>query len=394
MGAAICGADGGQEEDAAERSRTSSHRGAQLICETPSHTIAAAMGKEIDILDGNSGKRSRQCLGHAGPVTCLLSHQNVLYSGSIDKTVRRWDARRSTLLNTLEGHTGAVWCLAAAERSVFSASEDTTIRRWDARTGDALNVLEGHKMSVNCLVAMGTNVYSGSEDRQLRVWSAKTGTVLISHQHTSPVTCISVVDNSVFVGGKDPNIKRWSVETGQLQATLSGGHLPRRRVQVYGMPVVPQSADEELSILCLYSTPGYLFSGCKDGSIGKWDLSRNELVMKLGGLDEHELGVTCFLSQADLLLSGSADGTVRLWELDTGDLCNILEGICGVTCLVLTSQDAIYGGQARGTPQRLPPLVKRRWWKKQEPGEVDDVAAEGQPSANANATDAAARKFL
>jgi len=47
--------------------------------------------------------------GHAGSVQSVAVLDDLLVSGSWDKTVRVWDSKTGTCLQTLEGHTGYIW---------------------------------------------------------------------------------------------------------------------------------------------------------------------------------------------------------------------------------------------------------------------------------------------
>merc|ERR1719210_242640 len=157
-----------------------------------------------------------------------------------------------------------------------------TIRRWDATTGALLGVLESHSEPVVCLLIVGHFLISGSEDKTLRQWDLKAGQLLRTIDHTAPVTCILSVAGSIFGGCRDSTIRRWSLETGELEATLLGGC--RNKNPPSGEAT--QDSVEDICILCLFTASGYVFSGCRDGSIAKWDLAKNQLLAKLGGADE------------------------------------------------------------------------------------------------------------
>ena len=60
-----------------------------------------------------------------------------IVSGSLDKTVRVWDAVTGTLINTLQGHSGGVTAVAYSPdgTKIVSGSGDKTVRVWDAVTG-------------------------------------------------------------------------------------------------------------------------------------------------------------------------------------------------------------------------------------------------------------------
>ena len=68
-----------------------------------------------------------------------------IVSGSVDRTVRVWDADSGRELACLRGHEDWVTSVAfdAAGRRIVSGSEDKTVRVWDADSGVALEVLPG-----------------------------------------------------------------------------------------------------------------------------------------------------------------------------------------------------------------------------------------------------------
>ena len=61
-----------------------------------------------------------------------------LASGSLDKTVKIWDASSGECLQTLEGHSAAVWSVAFSPDSarLASGSLDKTVKIWDASSGE------------------------------------------------------------------------------------------------------------------------------------------------------------------------------------------------------------------------------------------------------------------
>lgn len=72
--------------------------------------------------------------GHISAVTSLVfnSDSTLLYSASYDQTIRIWDIKTGTLLQTLEGHTDRVTSLSIHPNGklLLSGSDDKTVRLW------------------------------------------------------------------------------------------------------------------------------------------------------------------------------------------------------------------------------------------------------------------------
>lgn len=326
-----------------------SSKGSQLVCEASAPPavalLAAAVGRDVDLVDAGGVGRVRTLKGHAGPVTCLLVAGGMLFSGSLDRTVKRWDTRKMVVDLSMEGHTSAVWCLSFVVDVLYSASEDMTVRRWDAKKGTPLSVWQEHSGPITCMLTHGRYLFTGSQDTTVVRWdlvSLQREASLIGQQ--GGVACLLVAEDCVFTGAKDGAVRRWRMQT-MIEEEPDALMFDRRNCMD--------------PVSCLVATELYIFSGHRSGKICQWGLEGSELVRMFDDADTHEAGVMTFLVRRDLVLSGGADGTVRLWDKVSGELYNILEGASGVMCLVETCGGTIFGGQARGGPQRLPPLCDK-----------------------------------
>jgi hypothetical protein len=103
-------------------------------------------------------------------------------SGSIDKTVRVWDAASGRELACLRGHEDCVLSVSFSPdgRRIASGSNDKTVRVWDAASGRKLVCLRGHERQVTsvCFSPDGGRIASGSYDNTVRVWDTASGECL------------------------------------------------------------------------------------------------------------------------------------------------------------------------------------------------------------------------
>ena len=184
-----------------------------------------------------------------------MIHDDKLYSGSKDYTIRVWSLKDGECHQTLTGHTSWVNGLAAGtDSTLYSASGDRTVRVWSIVDGSNLETLTGHTASVRCLVANRTNlVFSGSKDKTIKVWRrGPTPTTcirtLVGHTDVVESLALSADHNTLYSGSWDTTIRVWS------------NHTHVKTLSVHTGCVVSLAVGQD----------GTLVSGSHDGTVRVW----------------------------------------------------------------------------------------------------------------------------
>jgi WD40 repeat protein len=123
-----------------------------------------------DLLTLPSGTPIATLRGHTDWVTCLIARNNILYSGSDDRTIRAWNLDTNECITALQGHTRGVYRLIAHNNILYSGSGDKTIRAWSLDTNECITALQEHTGVVRCLIVHNNMLYSGSVDKTIRAW--------------------------------------------------------------------------------------------------------------------------------------------------------------------------------------------------------------------------------
>ena len=81
---------------------------------------------------------------------CVAPDDQLLATGSQDKTAKLWDRRDLSLVATLRGHKRGIWCaqFSPADRLLATGSADAVIKLWSLAEFTCIKQLEGHDCSV------------------------------------------------------------------------------------------------------------------------------------------------------------------------------------------------------------------------------------------------------
>ncbi|MHC4725359.1 MAG: protein kinase domain-containing protein, partial [Planctomycetota bacterium] len=297
-----------------------------------------------------------------------------IVSGSVDKTVKVWDAATGAELITLRGHEGGINSVAFSQdgKRIVSGSEDKTIKIWDAATGAEVMTLRGHSDEVRGVAfgPDGKRIVSGSFDATIKVWNATNGDELMSIRgHECKIGHVSFSpDGGRIVSGSidnklrgDQTIKVWDAATGAEVMTLRGHSdwIWSIAFSPDGKRIISSSADDtiilwdgstgaELMTLRGHKLEVYdvafspdgkrIVSGSSDGAIKVWDGSTGAELMSLVG-HENEVWSVAFSPDGRHIISSSEDKTIKVWDAAIREEAVTLSGHRGGILSIAFSPD-------------------------------------------------------
>ncbi|KYQ88315.1 WD40 repeat-containing protein [Tieghemostelium lacteum] len=158
-----------------------------------------------------------------------VKDQDMLLTASHDKTIQMWDIRDLLVKDcfpkmTFSGHTNLINQISSVyqERFILSASDDKTIRLWDLHDISFKRVYLGHSDWVSSVDHNQGNglLFSSSRDGTVRVWEFNSGRcslVIETGQGWVRKVVYNSVDQNLLSAGNDGSIKVWNIVTGQCQ---------------------------------------------------------------------------------------------------------------------------------------------------------------------------------
>ncbi|XP_036614660.1 kinesin-like protein KIF21A isoform X7 [Trichosurus vulpecula] len=278
-----------------------------------------------------------QCIhvaeGHTKAVLCVDSTDDLLFTGSKDRTCKVWNLVTGQEIMSLGGHPNNVVSVKYCNYTslVFTVST-SYIKVWDIRDsakcirtltssgqvmpGDACSTSTNRTVTISsgenqinqiALNPSGTFLYAASGNA-VRMWDLKrfqsTGKLT---GHLGPVMCLTVDQMSngqdlIITGSKDHYIKMFDVTEGAL-GTVSPTH-----------NFEPPHYD---GIEALTIQGDNLFSGSRDNGIKKWDLSQKDLLQQVPNAHKDWVCALGLVPGHPILLSGCRGGILKLWSVDT-----------------------------------------------------------------------------
>ncbi|XP_007450299.1 PREDICTED: kinesin-like protein KIF21A [Lipotes vexillifer] len=278
-----------------------------------------------------------QCIhiaeGHTKAVLCVDSTDDLLFTGSKDRTCKVWNLVTGQEIMSLGGHHNNVVSVKYCNYTslVFTVST-SYIKVWDIRDsakcirtltssgqvtlGDACSATTSRTVTIPsgenqvnqiALNPTGTFLYAASGNA-VRMWDLKrfqsTGKLT---GHLGPVMCLTVDQISsgqdlIITGSKDHYIKMFDVTEGALGAVS-----PTHNFE-------PPHYD---GIEALTIQGDNLFSGSRDNGIKKWDLAQKDLLQQVPNAHKDWVCALGVMPGHPVLLSGCRGGILKLWNIDT-----------------------------------------------------------------------------
>ncbi|XP_024022487.1 protein JINGUBANG [Morus notabilis] len=214
---------------------------------------------------------------HMGPITSVAINvsDDILYSASMDKTVKVWRISDLKCIETIQAHPEPINAIIVADDGVlFTASDDATVKVWRRNfcRGDqphSLTVTLPAKYSpvkALTLTPDGAVLYGGCTDGYIHYWlkgwysgQLQYGGALQGHTHA--VMCLASVANFVVSGSADSTSRVWAREQdGQhtCLAVLVGHRGPVRSVAAFSGRFGEDISDQEGCTICTGSLDGVL----------------------------------------------------------------------------------------------------------------------------------------
>ncbi|KAK1789890.1 hypothetical protein P4O66_015776, partial [Electrophorus voltai] len=292
----------------------------------------------------SSRSSALQCVhvaeGHSKAVLCVDSTDDLLFTGSKDRTCKVWNLVTGQEIMSLGGHPNNVVSVRYSSSLVFTVST-SYIKVWDIResakcirtltssgqvnAGDAcagstnrtVTIPAGeNQINQIALNPTGTVLYAAAGN-SVRMWDLRrfvsTGKLV---GHLGPVMCLTV-DHSgsgqdlVITGSKDHYIKMFDVTDGAV-----GSIGPTHNFE-------PPHYD---GIESLVVQGDGLFSGSRDNGIKKWDLTRKDLLQQVPNAHRDWVCALGVVPGSPALLSGCRGGVLKLWHTDTLSTLGELRG--------------------------------------------------------------------
>jgi len=260
--------------------------------------VSAGLDKCIKVWDLKLGKETRVLKGHTSDVLDVASTQELIVSGSYDKSLRVWNTTQISCLM----HSSPVRAVAISQNSEYLVSGGSVLKVWHLPTNQ-VQALNGHNEDVWCTAIAPNNKFlvSGSKDKTLKVWNTLSSTETHTLQgHTCIVWCVAVSYNNEFIvsGSGDKTVRVWNSLSG-VQTHLLEGH--SRTVR---------------SVVVTHEN-SFIVSGSGDKSIRVWSAKLGQAIKTFKG----HTGSICSLAIScddEFIVSGGWDRSIRVWNLSSG----------------------------------------------------------------------------
>lgn len=177
--------------------------------------------------------RSWRQLEHDDSVFCMVlsaeGADEFVYSGSRDRSVRKWKLDDASHVHTYLGHSSMVRCLAVNQLYLVSGGDDGKAMVWRKDRPELIRSISAHSDFVQAMSLCPTFpkrlVTAGYEGRVL-LWDLSTGKELLEYEHqgssssSRQITAVRIHESTMLTCSTDKFLRVWNTESGEMQAKM------------------------------------------------------------------------------------------------------------------------------------------------------------------------------
>merc|ERR550534_3258057 len=222
--------------------------------------------------------------------------------------IELYDLGTGKMIGALEGQTTSeVWtiCFSPDGKNIISGALDRAVRIWDVQNRECRWALRGHDEWVNGVAVSrdGATIVSGSGDKTVRVWDTKSMTCRSTlHGHSDFVRSVCVLDDSNLAvsASDDCQLRVWNIAEGKCSKVLGGANAKGHSKGIYSV-----SAGKN----------NIVASASRDASVMIWDVNQAQPLKKF---TDHRGDVnSCVIfNEGKSVASGSDDKSVIVKEIN------------------------------------------------------------------------------
>ncbi len=249
------------------------------------------------------------------PGAAISADNRYLASGSLDATVKIWEANTGNLLHTLTGHNGDVEFVAFSPDGQYlvSAATDFQAILWDVATGAELRRFSGHTDPVRAALFTpdGTQLITAASDTFLILWDIASGQEIrrfVGHEQAVESAALSPDGTLLLSGARDGKLYLWDVASGQRLREFVG----QGSSTIYDVAFSPDGTRA--------------VSGAGDGALLGWDVLTGLQQARFVGSSRADVRAVAFAPDEARLYSATSDGIIHVWDTTTALEINRLVG--------------------------------------------------------------------